>query len=89
MYKICDNIIVTDLNGDIIVSRRNDPKGNNIIVFNNIAQEIIRHIREKHTIEMIIDDLHTKTAVSSDTIRRDLSDFINQLIAAGIIEVYP
>ncbi len=86
MYKICDNIIITDMNGDLVASRRNDPAGNILIVFNDVGQLIVRHIMKNHPVEMIVDDLHQKTAVGVNTIRSDLFSFIDTLVAGGIIE---
>lgn len=86
MYKVCDNIIVTDMDDEVVVSRRNDATGNKLIVFNDIGKIIVKHLVQKHTVDEIVDDIHQKTGADSKRIEKDLWVFINQLVEAHIIE---
>lgn len=87
MYKICSNIILTDLNGEMVASRRNDPAGNILVVFNEIGQLVIRHLANNHTVEIIVEDIYKRTGMTKEVIGRDILAFLNQLVHAGIIEV--
>ncbi len=86
MYKICDNIILTEMGDEIVVSRRNDDAGNILIVFNDVGKIIVRHLATNHTFKTIVDDLHQKTGADIDRIEKDLHTFINRLENARIIE---
>ena len=87
MYRLCKNVVVSDLNGEIVVSRRNDPRGNKLITFNQVGQLIIQRISEEMAIDAVVDELQNRTGVGENIIRSDIDNFLVQLVKADIIEV--
>ena len=87
MYRLCENIVVSNLNGEIVVSRRNDPSGNMLITFNQIGQLTIQSILEENSVDLIVEKINKLTGVSKNVIYPDIDKFLLQLIDAEIIEV--
>lgn len=85
MFNLCENIIVNDLQGEIVLSRRNDPQ-NSIILFNEIGQWIIKNITSCKTLEELVNKLALITQTNSTDISNDVRIFIDKLLSCGIIE---
>ncbi|WIV13371.1 PqqD family protein [Proteiniborus sp. MB09-C3] len=79
---------IMDLNGQFVLSQRNEYESNDIIVLNSIGQLIITLLRDKVSIDEIVSSIHSKTKDTSiDTIEKDAIEFINNLVEAGIADV--
>ena len=84
--KLADNVLITNMSGKIVLSKRNDPEGNNICIFNDIGQWIVKHIIDGNTEEQMIKELSEGTLEEQETIKRDLGIFLKEMIDAGYLK---
>lgn len=84
MFNLCENIIVNDLQGEIVLSRRNDPQ-NSIILFNKIGQWIIKNITSCKTLEELVNKLASITQTNSTDISNDVRIFIDKLLSCVVL----
>ncbi len=84
MFKYNTNIIVNNVQGEIVLSRRNEKKPH-IILLNSTGQWIVQNVIKYDSVERLTEVLARETNVTPEIIIDDVKNFIDELIKHDII----
>ena len=82
-YSLSPHIRYREVGGEGIIL---DQRAAEMIVVNALGEQILKLLKGKPTFKEIIGLLHEEYDVDADILATDVSEYLHQLLSAGIIE---